>query len=318
MRLTHRSSPASLWTALICLGLVVPALSHAQSADVQGLRIKELHPAATPAPFDLHGNNFVEPELQFLAPEAMKPADRDLLAANQGEILERAARQGFNLEMSGTSTADWTYEQAVCPAFPQHLILEYSRGNAQGDITLLSVVIPRGEGHVRVIPARRRGYSLFTPVASNDITLNDFNHIVLEEGLRERVDSHRKSKTLSQEHVLGGTDWLTLGLCYSALASGHVHASLQPTQPIDETYPLAIPAQLRMTERGGADVWFADTTPDVKSMQWELRFAQDGRLLKVRHVNSTLLRKKPLPGQVIDAKGIPTSKGVVDLNKPGN
>ena len=245
-------------------------------------------------------------ELQFLPPEAMARTDRDLLDANRDEIMERASHQGFNLEKTGNAASDWGYEQAVCPAFPQHLILEYSRDNGQGNLTLLSVVIPRGEGHIRVIPARRRGYSLFTPVASNDITLNDFNHVVLEEGLRERVDSHRKSKTLSNEHVLGGVDWLTLGLCYSALASGHVRAGLQPVQAGDQKYPLAIPALLRVSERGGADVWFADTTPEAKSMQWQLHFAQDGRLLKVRQIKSTLLLEKPVPGQV------------VDLNKTGN
>jgi len=315
MRFTSGFFQVALWVVFSC---AASASLSGQTADTHGLRVKQLHPAETPAPFDLRTQSQATQNLQFLAPEAMKPADRDLLESNQDEILERASRQGFNLEETGNATTDWAYEEAVCPAFPQHLILEYSRDNGQGDVTLLSIVIPRGEGHVRVIPARRRGYSLFTPVASNDITLNDFNHIVLEEGLRERVDSHRKSKTLSQEHVLGGVDWLTLGLCYSALASGHVRAGLQPAHPSDETYPLAIPAQLRVSQRGGADVWFADTTPEAKSMQWELHFAQDGRLLKVRHVRSVLLREKPLAGQVENAKGIPLKEGVIDLNKAAN
>ena len=310
------------WVVLLAVGCVVHASVIAQKTDVQGLRVKQLHPPSVPTPFDLRSRGPAVQELQFLPYESMSRPDRDLLDSNQDEILERASRQGFNLEKTGNAASEWSYEQAVCPAFPQHLIVEYSRDNGQGDLTLLSVVIPRGEGHIRVIPARRRGYSLFTQVASNDITLNDFNHIVLEEGLRERVDSHRKTKALSkeqsQEHVLGGVDWLTLGLCYSALASGHVRAGLQPVQATDQKYPLAIPAQLRVSQRGGADVWFADTTPEAKSMQWELHFAQDGRLLKVRHIKSVLLFERPVAGQVVNAKGIPTREGVVDLSKTGN
>lgn len=311
-------SVAHWGVVLLGMGCALPALLIAQTTTVDGLKVKQLHPPPIPTPFDLRSRGPVVQELQFLSPEAMTRTDRDLFDSSQDEIAERASRQGFNLEKTGDRPSDWGYEQAVCPAFPQHLILEYSRDNGQGDLTLLSVVIPRGEGHIRVIPARRRGYSLFTPVASNDITLNDFNHIVLEEGLRERVDSHRKSKTLSQDHVLGGVDWLTLGLCYSALASGHVRAGLQPDQAADQKYPLAIPALLRVSQRGGADVRFADTTPDVKSMQWELHFAQDGRLLKVRHTKSSLLYESPVRGQIENSKGTPTRQGVVDLSKTGN
>jgi hypothetical protein len=307
-----------LWTALLCASFGLCQPTFGQKDDVHGLRVRELHPPPTPTPFDLHTPTSPLQELKFLTPSEMTQNDQALVDANRDEVLLRASRQGFNLEESDNPSSGWGYEQAVCPAFPQHVILEYSRSTGLGDVTLLSVVIPRGEGHVRVIPARRRGYSLFTPVASNDITLNDFNHIVLEEGLRERVDSRHKSKTLSQDHVLAGTDWFTLGLCYSALASGHVRAGLQASAPSDETYPLALPAQLRISDKGGADVLFADTTPDVRSMEWELHFAQDGRLLKVRHVPASLLRMRPVVGAATDVKGVPTKEGVVDLSKPGN
>jgi hypothetical protein len=317
MRFTSPNTRWAIWTAVLCAGFTASLQVFGQKEDTHGLRVRELHPPAIATPFDLQTPTSSLRELKFLAPAEMKLADRSLVDANRDEILMRASRQGFDLEQATNTSSAWDYEQAVCPAFPQHVILAYSRSNGLGDVTLLSVVIPRGEGHVRVIPARRRGYSLFTPVASNEITINDFNHVVLEEGLRERVDSRHKSKTLSQDHVLGGTDWFTLGLCYSALASGHVRAGLLAAKPEDEAYPLALPAQLRISDKGGADVWFADTTPEAKSMQWELRFAQDGRLLKVRHVNSSLLRERALAGTAMNVKGGPTKEGIVDLNKLG-
>ena len=276
----------------------------AQTEDVQGLRIKELHTPPATSPFVLDAQNPRIEGLTFLPPESMSAVDRTLVEANENEIVQRAERQGFSLSASASGSEGWGYEQAICPAFPQHVILEYSRGNRQGDITLFSVVIPRGEGHVRVIPARRRGYSLFTPVASNDLTINDFNHIVLEEGLRAPWSAHRTTKALAERPAFGNADWLTLGLCYSALASGHVRAALQAENPAQETYPLAIPAQLRVSGHGEAEVWFADATPEARSMEWQLRFAGDGRLLKVRHVKSNLLQPVPVKGQILDVPSI--------------
>jgi len=285
------------------LGLCGPLF--AQTEDLQGLRVKELHTPPMASPFALDAKNPRIQSLTFLPPESMSSADKTLVEANENEIAERAERQGFNLAGVAAGSGSWGYEQAVCPAFPQHVILEYSRGNQEGDITLFSVVIPRGEGHVRVIPARRRGYSLFTPVASNDLTINDFNHIVLEEGLRVPWSAHRDAKTLAAHPAFGDADWLTLGLCYSALASGHVRAGLQAEKPADESYPLTIPAELRVSGHGEAEVWFADRTPEARSMEWELRFASDGRLLKVRHVKSDLLRPIPVKGQILDVPPLP-------------
>ena len=157
-----------------------------------------------------------------------------------------------------------------------------------GLVSFFSVVIPRGAGHVRVIPARRRSYSLWTPVASNALTVNDFNHMVKEnpEGL--------------------SPDWLTLGLCYSALTGGHVRAGLKAQTAAEEHFPLAAAAALAVSGKGGAEVRFSDTTPDARQMTWVLEFAQSGRLLKVRHGKAQELVERPL------------KESAIDLGKPGN
>jgi hypothetical protein len=255
------------------------------STEMQGVTVREIHPkAAPPMLFPLNAKTVRVEKLEFRAPEQMTAADRDLAEANQGEIARRAGLQGFDLERG----AGWGYEQAVCPVFPQHLILEYSRDNGRGDVTLFSAVIPRGEGHVRVIPVRRRGYSLWTPASSNAITLNDFNHMVVEghEGL--------------------SPDWLTLGLCYAALAGGHVRAALVAQTPAEEVYPLLTPAKLTVSGKGGAEMYFADATPHVKAMDWVLIFAQNGRLMKVKHTVSGEIVERPVAGTAVDiTAGIP-------------
>jgi hypothetical protein len=283
------------WAALALVGAASGAQGQAagqataQADDEHGLRVREIHPKATASPFPLDARTGRVQELEFRAPEQMTAADRSLAEANEGEIARRAELQGFHFGSGGDG--GWGYEQAVCPAFPDHLILEYSRGEGAGDATLFSVAIPRGgEGHVRVIPVRRRGYSLWTPASSNALTLNDFNHMVKEGGNGLSHDSHPSGVDLP----LGTPDWLTLGLCYAALAGGHVRAALVALTPQEQVYPMLTPAMLKVSGKGGAVVRFADATPHVKQMDWVMTFAQNGRLMQVKHTPSQAIVERPL------------------------
>ena len=248
------------------------------------ITVQELHPKVFTTPFPINAKSERKDRLEYRAPEQMTAADRELAETNQAEIARRASLQGFDPGSGGEGKGEgsWGYEQAVCPVFPQHLILEYSRINGNGDVTLFSAVIPRGDGHVRVIPVRRRSYSLWTPAPSNALTINDFNHMVQEgqEGL--------------------SPDWLTLGLCYAALAGGHVRAALIPQSAAEEVYPLFVPAKLTISQKSGAEILFVDVTPHSKAMNWNLDFDSKGHLLKVRHSVAAELLKKPVPGAPVD------------------
>jgi hypothetical protein len=264
--------------------------------------VREIHPKPTPTPFPLDAHTRTISTLEFLAPDQMTAADQSLVVANEAEIARRAALQGFNLERA----SGWGYEQAVCPVFPDHLILEYSRNDGAKDVSLFSVAIPRGTGsggHVRVIPVRRRSYSLWTPASSNELTLNDFNHMVAEGG-----------KGVSP-------DWLTLSLCYAALAGGHVRAALVPASHEEEAYPLFVPAKLSVGDKGGAQIHLVDTTryPDskAKAMNWVLTFAQNGRLLKVAHTVADEEIERPLKPTPAE-KAVPVKGAAIDLSKSGN
>jgi hypothetical protein len=276
-----------LRTALVLVGMAAMRVAAQSPAagpadDLSGFKVRQIAPKPVVSPFPMHGKTGRRQALDFRSPEQMTAADRELAEANEAEIARRAGLQGFDLGRERPGEGSWGYEQAVCPVFPEHLILEYSRGNGEGDVTLFAAVIPRGEGHVRVIPVRRRGYSLWTPVSSNALTINDFNHMVVEgqEGL--------------------SPDWLTLGLCYAALAGGHVRASLAAQTAAEEAYPLIAPATLTLAGKGGAEVHFADATPKTRAMEWVLSFAPNGRLLKVKHVATTLLVEKTVPGAAVE------------------
>jgi hypothetical protein len=268
--------------------------------NLHGLTVRQTHGPETPTPFPLGVSTGRTQTLEFRTPEQMTAADKSLVAGNEEEIVRRAELQGFRLDGAESGEHGWGYEQAVCPVFPNHVVLEYSRDNGAGDVTLFSVVVPRGEGHVRVIPVRRRGYSLWTPASSNALTLNDFNHMVKEEpaGL--------------------SADWLTLGLCYGALAGGHVRAGLIAEAAADEHYPLVIPATLAVSRKGGADVRFADTSAKAGAKDWTLTFAQSGRLLKVTHKPARELVERPVVGQASEVKGRPVKESALDITKPAN
>ena len=293
---------ALVFVAMAASAACLPAQSSAPGplAGSDGVTAKEIHPRPLASPFPLNGKTGQKQALEFRSPEEMTAADRELAEANQGEIARRAGLQGMNLKGDEDELGSWGYEQAVCPVFPEHLILEYSRDNGKGDVTLFAAVIPRGEGHVRVIPVRRRSYSLWTPASSNALTINDFNHLVLEghEGLNP--------------------DWLTLGLCYAALAGGHVRAALVAQTPAAEAYPLIEPAMLRVVAKGGAEVRFADGTPKTKAMEWVLVFDSKGQLMKVRHGTATEVVEKPVAGSPAEAHSVTTKQPAIEVPVPGH
>ena len=271
---------------------------NADAVDARGVLVREIHPVTPRWPImpDMPGRDIAS--LEFRAADEMTTADRELLAANEAEIARRAELSGFQLGAAGAGKAEeeragkglWRYEQAVCPVFPEHLVLQYSRLNEKGDVSLFTAVVPRGSGHVRVIPAQKRSYSLFTPAPASALTINDFNHIVKEEG--RGLDP----------------DWLTLGLCYAGLASGHVRAALIPSSPAQEKFPLFMPAKLTLPKAGGAEVHFVDISGQAQNgsgMDWVMTFTADGQLKKVRHGVAHGVVERPVPQTVVAVKDVP-------------
>ena len=61
----------------------------------------------------------------------MSAGDRELVDASEGEIARRAGLSQMGYSIAGRD--GWGYEQAVCPAFPNHIVLEYSRKLGPGD-----------------------------------------------------------------------------------------------------------------------------------------------------------------------------------------
>ncbi len=282
--------------AVVCAPLTAQtAHNSATTPDTSGLgiTIKPIPSKVPPMPFppgsETPGRVHT---IQFIAADQMSEKDRLVESEGESSILERAGWAGLEF-----NEGKWTYRQLVCPALPNHLLLQFTRNNGAGDVSVFSASIPRNsDGRVRIIPIQRRGYSLFSPAPINALTISAFNHIRAEE------------------HPDKAPDWLTTGLCYAALAGAHPEAVLMPEEAKDEKFPEASPAMMTIPSAGGAIIQFADIAATPRPMQWTMTFNGKGRLLKAAHMPAPMITAKAIPQTVIDAKGKPLPQAIVDLN----
>ena len=74
-------------------------------------------------------------------------------------------------------------QKIACPRLTNHLFVQFTRNNGNGDVSIFSASIPRnGMGRIRIVPILKRSYSLFSPAPINSMTISAFNHIRSEEG----------------------------------------------------------------------------------------------------------------------------------------
>jgi hypothetical protein len=201
-------------------------------------------------------------------PARMNPHDRSLELQAERSIAKRAGYAGFDL-----NSGAWTYSQVVCPAFPNHLFLRFTRNQGPGDVSVFTASIPRnGTSPVRIIPIERRGYSLFSPAPVNALTIEAFNHIRAEE----RPD--------------GPTPWVGISLCYAALAG--VKLPLNPN--MDSGSAQTVSSILTLDRDSGAIMRLTDTA-SAPPTEWKLTFDRKGKLIKssVKDAGISAPRKVP-------------------------
>src|SRR6266702_108512 len=253
--------------ALILLAFTTAAGCASLPAQTQSnerrLHVREVPPARDPfagTTFSVNSRNAESPlYIEVRAAGQMTQQDRDVEAGAEASIKERA---GF--EALGFNEGDWSYQQLVCPTFPNHLLLRFSRNNGSGDVSMFSVSIPKsGEGRVRIIPILRRGYSLFSPAPINALTISAFNHIRAEEQSDKPAD------------------WVMTGLCYAALAGANPRAAFVANDPRDQVFPAAVEPILEIPRDSGSVIRFVNV--DSRPMEWSMTFNSKGKLIKASH-----------------------------------
>lgn len=255
-----------------------PLIAQEDSTVPDPVSAKPVPERVVPTPFPpAAGPLEIARSIQLRAPDQMSEHDRLLEADAESSIAERAgyADIAFN-------QGKWSYTQLVCPAFPNHLLLRFTRNNGAGDVSVFSASIPRnGEGHVRIIPILRRSYSLFSPAPINALTIAAFNRIRAED----------KSDA--------APGWLGTGFCYAALAGANP-AAAQMDAPMDamtgpKKYPQASSPIMDIASQGGAVIRFTDMSAKPQPMAWSLEFNAKGRLLKAGHTSAGIRPEQAVP-----------------------
>ncbi|MGD0737342.1 MAG: hypothetical protein ABR976_19605 [Terracidiphilus sp.] len=231
--------------------------------------VKEVTPVERPIPFSTGTRDSVE-LIKFRSVDQMTEKDRDLVADAESSISERSGFLGMDF-----NGGKWSYEQVVCSAIPNHILLRFTRNNGTGDVSIFSASIPRnGDGRVRIIPIQMRGYSLFSPAPINALTISAFNHIRAEE------------------HFDSPPDWLGTGLCYAALAGGRPLAALPAEQPESWRSAMVGPPRLQIQNGHNVVLTFVDVSATPRPMEWTMNFDIKGNLLKAMHRPAELVQTK--------------------------
>jgi len=271
MKCMERRTLVSVFTSVMFIATfgAVLAAQTVREVTPSEPRIKEVIPVERPIPFSTGARDNVE-LIKFRTVDQMTEKDRNLVADAESSISERAGFLG--LDFNG---GKWNYEQVVCSAIPNHILLRFARNNGTGDVSVFSASIPRdGDGRVRIIPIQMRGYSLFSPAPINAMTISAFNHIRAEE------------------HFATPPDWLGTGLCYAALAGGRPQAVLPAESSENWKSLLAGPPKLEIQNGRNVILSFVDISATARPMEWTMNFDIRGNLLKAMHRPAELIQTK--------------------------
>jgi hypothetical protein len=136
--------------------------------------------------------------VRHLAPDAMSLSDQAALENHRAELVAVARLYGYDL-----AAGNWSDEQTLCPPLPDTILLHYTQRFPDGTESLFTALVPRGPGHVRIVPVLYRNATPFVPAPQNPRNYALFNE-------------------LAGEAAAPDENWLELSTCYVELTGGHV------------------------------------------------------------------------------------------------
>jgi hypothetical protein len=196
--------------------------------------------------------------IEHRAPAQMDAADRDLLQSRSRELAAAAAIFGYDL-----SAARWIQEQALCPAFPDTLMVHYLTRYPDGSESLFTALVPRDRGRVRVVPSLHRNGTTYLPAAKDPRNYALFNELVPAE--------------IATQDAGPEGNWLVLGVCYAEMVGA------RPNVPDDPGLDIAMVHAPASTFRVDTvaktrEIQFPDREgPNVYTI-WTIMLSHGGRI----------------------------------------
>ena len=198
-------------------------------------------------------------------PEQMLSEDSQLVASLDQPIKQQAALMSFDISQPG-----WSYEQVVCPALPDYLLLSFVHGSDPSGSSRFTAILDRDNSRVEIVSTYAHGLKPFTAAWSKPATFGLFNRMLQRE--RGPVP-------------LGAApNWLVIGLCYAEISGYPVQALTSIPQPgptMDmERLKAALP-QMQIAPDKSALVSFDDVSQPAMTTAWSLGFNKRGEIVSV-------------------------------------
>jgi hypothetical protein len=200
--------------------------------------------------------------LDHLDPEQMSREDYDVVSHLTAELSKQAALANFDI-----SRPAWHYQQIVCPAFPDYVLLAFSHGADESGSSRFGAVLPRNDAKVRVVTTYAHGLLPFEASWNRPSTFEVFNAILRQE---------RGSVPISHAR-----NWLMIAVCYADLSGYPVqvlNVTPQPNLTLDLLRLDANRPQMVIAADQSADVTFSDVSRPTFTTNWRLHFDRNGQI----------------------------------------
>jgi hypothetical protein len=200
--------------------------------------------------------------LQRLDQSQMSDADYQVVSNLSPELSKQAALVNFDISDPG-----WHFQQIVCPAFPDYVLLSFSHGPDESGSSRFGAVLPRRDSQVRVVSTYAHGLLPFQASWNRPGTFEVFNQMLSQQ---------RGDLPLSR-----APNWLMIALCYAEL-SGYPVQVLSTTPLPDPTLDMqrlgANRPQMVIAPDQSAVVQFSDVSHPAVTTNWKVSFNQHGQI----------------------------------------
>jgi len=205
--------------------------------------------------------------LDRLDPAQMSAADNEVVSNLSPELSRQAALASFDI-----SQPAWHYQQIVCPAFRDYVLLSFSHGSDDTGSSRFTAALPRNDAQVRLVSTYAHGALPFQASWNRPGTFDVFNGMLRRERGEVPIGHAR--------------NWLMIAVCYAELSGYDVQ--------VLSTYPLPDPTldmlrldgnqpQLKIASDQSADITFSDVSRPATTTNWSLHFDRRGQLTSASH-----------------------------------
>jgi hypothetical protein len=213
--------------------------------------------------------------IQHLAQNAMSAADRTALEAHLGELTQVARIYGYNME-----AGNWNYEQTLCAVMPDTILLHYFQDFPNGTESILTALVPRGEGRVRIVPLLYHNATPFLPAPKDPRNYALFNELV--------------PQSIAGKDAAASRNWLELSECYAELTGVPTNLPAGPNLDVgiagapSPTIYVDVPNK---TTR----VTFANREGERTYKIWSIAFNRDGKITAAGTEDRSVIASTPTP-----------------------